>query len=294
MRNNMFAFYANNRNKRHPLRAYRAYTVIDTMGDMVCPTCGLDNDPAAAVCARCNSALARTAPTHYVPPPPPPGPAGPNRIPLVAGVCVLLVILAVAAGIYFRSASDDATPEPTGAQPVPTTVTEPDPEPEPTTPPTTAPTTTSTPAGDPRTQAAAIDAVLSDSVASRRKLNQAIEQVGGCDDLAGAVADIRAVGEERQSQMETVRNADLSALSGGEGLRSGLVTALQYAWEADQGFLAWAEPTLSGGCAAADDAGYSRGRAASNSAGTAKRAFLSRWNPVAQANGLRTRSAEQI
>jgi hypothetical protein len=292
MRTNMFAFYANNQNKRHPVRAYRAYTVIDTMGDMVCPTCGLDNDPAATVCARCNSALARTAPAYYVPPPPPPpGSPGPNRIPLIAGVSVVLVILAVAAGIYFRTASteDEVTSQPTGTQPVPTTT---DPVPDPT---TTAPTTPPTTAvGDPRAQAAAIDAVLSDSVASRRKLNQAIEQVGGCDDLAGAVADIRAVGEERQSQMETVRNADLSALSGGEGLRSGLVTALQYAWDADQGFLAWAEPTLTGGCGAADDSGYSRGRAASNSAGTAKRAFLTRWNPVAQANGLRTRSADDI
>jgi hypothetical protein len=269
--------------------------VIDTMGDMVCPTCGLDNDPAAAVCARCNSALARTAPTYYVPPAPPPGPPGPNRIPLIAGISVLLVVLAVGAGIYFRTAAttDEVLPPPTGA-PTGTTTTQPEPEPT-TTAPTTPPTTTATtPAGDPRTQAAAIDAVLSESVASRRKLNQAIEQVGGCDDLAGAVADIRAVGAERQSQMETVRNADLSALSGGEGLRSGLVTALQYAWDADQGFLAWAEPTLTGGCGAANDAGYSRGRAASTSAGTAKRAFLARWNPVAQANGLRARSADDI
>jgi hypothetical protein len=205
---------------------------------------------------------------------------------------VVLVILAVAAGIYFRTAEteDRATSPPTGTQSVQTTTTDPAPDPT-TTAPTTAPTT---PTGDPRAQAATIDAVLSDSVASRRKLNQAIEQVGGCDDVAGAVADIRAVGEERQTQMATVRNADLSALSGGEGLRSGLLQALQYAWDADQGFLAWAEPTLTGGCGAADDAGYSRGRAASTSAGTAKRAFLTRWNPVAQDNGLRARSADDI
>jgi hypothetical protein len=291
MRTNMFAFYANNQNNRYPVRAYRAYTVIDTMGDMVCPTCGLDNDPSAALCARCNSTLARAAPTYYAPPPPPAVPPRPNRIPLIAGASVLLVVLAVAAGIYFRTnEADDPGPQQTEALPTQTgTSIEPtiEPAPEPATPPTTV-------AADPRAQAAAFDAVLSDSVASRRKLNLAIEQVGDCEGLAAAVTDIREVGDERQSQMETVRNADVSGLSGGDSLRSGLIEALQYAWEADQGFLAWAEPTLTGGCGAADDSGYDRGRSASTSAGVAKRAFLTRWNPVAQANGLRTRSADEI
>ncbi|WP_433795798.1 hypothetical protein [Actinoplanes sp. CA-252034] len=260
---------------------------------MVCPTCGLDNDPAAAVCARCNSALAPAPVTTHYAPPPPPTRARPNRLPLIAGVSVLLVALAVAAGIYMRPAAtgQEAAPQPTEAQPAPTTPPTTDPTTQPTTTPTTPPTSK---AADPRAQLTAIDAVLSGSVASRRKLNQAIEQVGGCDDLRGAVADIRAVGDERRSQMDTVRGADLSAVPTGEDLRSALVAALQYAYDADQGFLAWAEPTLTGGCGAADDAGYTRGRAASTSAGTAKRAFLARWNPLARANGLRTRSADDI
>ncbi|MFC4072593.1 hypothetical protein [Actinoplanes subglobosus] len=262
---------------------------------MVCPTCGLDNDPDAARCARCNSTLAHAATTYYAPPPPP-EPSRPNRVPLIAGASVLLVVLAVAAGIYFRTnGTDDPGPQPTEALPTRTEATT-DPVPAPTTTePTVDPTTpATTAAADPRAQAAAFDAVLSQSVASRRKLNLAIEQVGQCDGLAAAVADIRAVGDERQSQMETVRNADVSALSGGEELRAGLLEALRYAWEADQGFLAWAEPTLSGGCGAADDSGYDRGRSASTSAGAAKRAFLTRWNPVAKANGLRARSADDI
>src|SRR5688572_10302688 len=66
---------------------------------MACPTCGLDNDPSASACARCNAALAGT--------PAPPGSQDPrfarppqhtNRIPLVAGigVVVLLALVAVA------------------------------------------------------------------------------------------------------------------------------------------------------------------------------------------------------
>jgi hypothetical protein len=275
---------------------------IDTMGDMVCPTCGLDNDPASTLCARCNSALIRQTASHPPPPvPPPPNGRTTIRIPLLAGVGVLVVLLAVAAGLYLRSSSDepDAPVQAGSSLTVPTT----DPTTAATTPtaatPSTAVTTStssasSTTPADPRVQARVVDAVLSESVTSRRKLNVAIEQVGDCENLSGAVADIRSVGDERQSQMDTVRNADLSALSGGETLRAGLIEALRFAWEADQGFLAWAEPTLRGGCDATDDAGYARGRSASDSAGTAKRAFLKEWNPVARASGLKTRSANDI
>ncbi|MEU4626576.1 hypothetical protein AB0G04_42165 [Actinoplanes sp. NPDC023801] len=254
---------------------------------MVCPTCGLDNDPASTLCARCNSALTRQAPSH--PPPIPPIPPSRSRrsvrIPLLAGTGVLLLMLAVAAGLYLRAGHDEPDPVvQASTRTVPATAS------------ATVPATeaTTTPPPDPRAQARAVDAVLSDSVASRRKLNQAIERVGDCAGLSGAVADIRAVGEERQSQMDTVRDADLSALPDGETLRAALIEALRFAWEADQGFLAWAQPTLSGGCDAADDSGYARGRSASNSAGTAKRAFLAQWNPVARANGLSARSADEI
>jgi hypothetical protein len=272
---------------------------IDTMGHMVCPTCGLDNDPASTLCARCNSALTRQTPS-YPPPPVPvpvPVPAGaPSRIPLLAGAGVLVLLLTVAAGLYLRSGRGVPEPPPQAAAGVTVPVTSP--AASPTTSATASPTTPASPAATtaagPRAQARAIDAVLSESVASRRTLNEAIEQVGECKDLAGAVADIRAVGDERQSQMDTVRNADLSALSGGETLRAGLIEALRFAWEADQGFLTWAEPALRGGCGATDDSGYARGRSASDSAGTAKRAFLAQWNPVARANGLSARSAGDI
>lgn len=285
---------------------------------MVCPTCGLDNDPQSSLCARCNTALLQAPgysapPPGYPPPPaapgypppsapgypPPPAPPGAPRrrdnLPLIIGAAVLILLTAVGGVVYTRTSGDRAEP-PAQTQaapdPVATTATT-DPVPPPTVA-TTDPTATTATPGDPREQAAALDAVLSESVKSRRKLNVAIQRVDDCDDLGGAVADIRDVGAERQSQMDTVRNADLSALPGGETLRSGLISALQHAWEADQGFLQWAEPTLTGGCGAANDAGYDRGRAASTSAGTAKRAFLADWNPVARANGLSPRSADDI
>ncbi|MDI6102406.1 hypothetical protein QLQ12_27685 [Actinoplanes sp. NEAU-A12] len=267
---------------------------------MVCPTCGLDNDPRSLHCARCNATLA-AAPTYPAPPAtpgyptPPPGIPRRNNLPLIIGAAVLVLLTAIGALVYTRTSGEPAgPPAQTQAAPAPTatTVTT-EPEPTATTATATAATATAT-AGDPREQAAAIDAVLSQSVKSRRKLNEAIQRISDCDDLGAAVTDITAVGAERQSQMDTVRNADLSALPTGETLRSGLISALQHAWEADQGFLRWAEPTLTGGCGAANDAGYDRGRAASTDAGAAKRAFLTDWNPVARANGLSTRSADDI
>jgi hypothetical protein len=366
---------------------------------MVCPTCGLDNDPQSSLCARCNTALTpapaplaapsasppasgfpppghaapgHAAPGHpapgnpassgdpasssdptvpgYQPPPasdptvpghlPPATSAGPtvhgtptapihpqpghpaqpgyptaqpgyptaqagypaaqpgqkrqrDRLPLIIGAAVLILLTAIGVVVYDRTSGDPATP-PAQTQAAPATTTATVTTTEPVPPTTDATTTPVTPAGDPREQAAALDAVLSDSVRSRRKLNLAIQQVDNCAGLSAAVGDLRAVGDERRSQMDTVRNADLSALPAGETLRTSLISALQFAWEADQGFLQWAEPTLAGGCGAADDAGYARGRAASTSAGTAKRTFLAEWNPVARANGLSTRSADDI
>lgn len=275
---------------------------IDTMGDMVCPTCGLDNDPASTLCARCNSALTRQTAVHPPAPVPPPPNRRTIRIPLLAGVGVLVLLLAVAAGLYLRSGRDEPDPPVRAGSSLTVPTTDPTTAVTPPAAAATTPSAVTTPTGsasptalaDPRAQARVVDAVLSESVASRRKLNVAIERVGDCENLSGAVADIRAVGVERQSQMDTVRNADLSAVSGGETLRAGLIEALRFAWEADQGFLTWAEPTLRGGCDATDEAGYARGRSASDSAGTAKRAFLREWNPVARANGLKTRSANDI
>ncbi|MFC3742542.1 zinc finger Ran-binding domain-containing protein [Paractinoplanes deccanensis] len=307
---------------------------------MVCPTCGLDNDPSATACARCNTAL----PVHATPPdgssapawpppgyagaftpsspppgyspaaspypppgadpppgyvapqpgyaaPPPPGPPPRNWLPLVAGISVLVLIALVAGLVLYRNNQKDPVAAPTTQA---TSVLTTDPA---TTAPTTPPTTaTTTAAADPLPQARVVDDVLNRSKSSRDKLNNAIDRVGRCTGLSGALADLRAVGDERRAQIAEVKAADLSAVDNGESIRSTLVTALQHSLDADAAFVEWAEAAVDNGCAntTSRKAAYARGLAASDQAGTSKTAFLAVWNPVAGQLGLPARTRQGI
>ncbi|MGI5185768.1 hypothetical protein ACQEVZ_56935 [Dactylosporangium sp. CA-152071] len=152
--------------------------------------------------------------------------------------------------------------------------------------------------GDPRAQAAAVDAVLDASVASRTKLNAAIARVDDCTAVEQAVADLRAVGTERQAQLDAVAAADLSALPEGEQLRGLLTDALRYSLAADRGFVLWGQAVQAGGCdggGRADyQADYQEAQRQSRLAGDAKARFLVVWNPVAARHGLPDRSSAGI
>ncbi|XVU28630.1 hypothetical protein ACQPZJ_16735 [Actinoplanes sp. CA-054009] len=298
---------------------------------MVCPTCGLDNDPSAAACARCNTALVAAPawpPPGYTPTAPPPGytpqpgyppqpgygdagppapgypapPSGPpvygrpprNWLPLVAGISVVVLIALVAGLVLYRNGQDDPVAGPAPATQTTTTVTTTGTTTG-TTDSTTAPPTTTT-AADPLPQARVVDDVLVRSKASRDKLNSAIDRVGRCTGLSGALADMRAVGDERRTQIDEVRNADLSAVGNGESIRSTLVTALQHSLDADAAFVEWAAAAVNNGCAdtTGRKAAYNRGLAESEQAGTSKVAFLAVWNPVAGQLGLPTRTRQGI
>jgi len=257
---------------------------------MVCPTCGLDNDPSAEVCARCNTTLGTPPPLVPPPPLPPTFPAYPrpprNQLPLIAGLSVVILIALVVAVVIYRNGQ----PQPPAAAPAPAGTT------PATTPATTTPAAGPAPASDPLPQAETIDALLDRSIASRNKLNSAIDRVSRCTGLSGALDDMRSVGEERRAQIAEVREADLSALANGESIRSTLVTALQHSLDADQAYVEWAEPTVSGGCADTGSrrAAFAKGRSASDEAGAAKEAFLAEWNPTATQLGLAARSRQKI
>jgi hypothetical protein len=290
---------------------------------MVCASCGLDNDPAATFCAVCNAALtARPSaggpsaggpsaggpsaagwrePGQPVPvawPPPQPvyeSPGGRSPLmPLLLGLGVVLLIGVIVTGVlYVRNGQkNEPAAAPVVAQSTGTTTTGPTTTGPTTTGPTTSPATASPVSA--HEQAAVIDAVVDRSVASRAKLNRAIDRVRRCTGLAGALAEMRTVGAERNAEIATVASADLSAFSDGESIRSTLRSALGFALGADEHYVGWAQPTLTGGCgpSAARTAAWDHGQAVSTQAQAAKQQFVAVWNPVAVSLGFPARNTE--
>jgi len=260
---------------------------------MVCRSCGLDNDPYATFCARCNATLAAEATQpQFSPPASPPGPAPfppRRRSPLLFPVLAAGVILLLAAGVLvMRPGKPDnqvAAPAATTAYPATAAAV---------TSPAADPTTK--PAASPQDQAEVFDKLLNRSAASRAKLNQAIANVNRCTRLDVALARMRAVGDERTQQIAAVDAADVSALAGGETLRSTLKVALSNALAADREFVAWATPAVTGGCGntTARKAAWNRGQAASKKAQAAKKQFVAAWNPVAVPLGFESRTTQYI
>jgi hypothetical protein len=249
---------------------------------MECASCGLDNDPAATHCARCGTPFpapafvpARSLSPAGLPYPPPQAPP-PRRgfpiAPLVIGLAVVLLVGVILAGVLLVRRDKPATPAASKATPAAGKATP-----------------------DARAQAEVIDRLLDESTASREKLNKAIEKVNRCTQLDAALADMRAVGDERNQQIATLDAADVSAIDTGS-LRSSLKSALRAALGADQQFVAWAAPTVSGGCGdtAARTAAWRSAQEFSKQAQAAKKTFVAQWNPVATPLGFGERSTQRI
>ena len=273
---------------------------------MVCPTCGLENDPTSTACARCNTALSEPPTAPFAAPMAPPAyrpveqptapiyraaPVRPGRLPLFAAAAAVLLIAVVAAAIIvYRGSGTPPAQVLNGAG-----STQPATD-EPTQPITEDPTQPITEGPSAHDQAVVIDGLLGRSVASRRKLNAAIDLVNRCTALATALSRMRDVGTERQQQLAAVGSADLSALPNGDQLRAALSDALRNALAADQAYVSWTAPTVSAGCANTGRrrAAFAQGRAASDQAQAAKKRFLAIWNPIAAQEGLAQRSSTDI
>jgi hypothetical protein len=221
-------------------------------------------------------------------------PLKPSRSRVLLPLTVIVVVLVIASTVIavvkltggpsggaVASQSSDAP----GPGPVPTT-TAPGP-----TPTTAGPTQ---PAGDPKAQAAAVDALLDASISSRTKLNAAIDLVNNCTLFEKAIGDMQTVGTERQSQIDSVSRFDLSAIPEGEQVRSMLKEALGFSLAADRSFVPWGQARQSSGCNGGGQADYQEAQRQSQNASDAKGRFLGVWNPVASRYGLRTRSSNDI
>jgi hypothetical protein len=242
---------------------------------MRCPSCGLDNYPASLYCARCNASLV-VQQYGYQPQVVSPHSGSPVGSRSVAWPLAALGIAVIVAAVFLFGLRL-VNRHPAGSMPVANTG---------------PAVTSSTAVADGRRalqQATAINGILDASSASRRKLNSAIDRVGRCSGVSAALADLRAVGDERRAQLADLNQQDLSALAYGDQIRSTLGAALQASLNADEKFVEWA----SSGCGA-KNASYNDAQAFSEQAGTYKRQFIGIWNGLASKYGLPARSRDTI
>nr|BFE65546.1 hypothetical protein GCM10020063_100720 [Dactylosporangium thailandense] len=219
-------------------------------------------------------------------------PLKPNRgrvlLPLTVIVVVLVIASTVIAVVKLTGGpGGSAAASSSSGAPVPgPTTTGPGPGP------TSAAQTTG--GGDPKAQAAAVDALLDASVASRTKLNAAIDLVGKCTLFDKAIADMQTVGTERQSQIDSVTRFDLAAIPEGEQVRAMLKESLGFSLAADRSYVPWGQAQQASGCGGGGESDYQEAQNQSKNATDAKTRFLGVWNPVASRYGLRQRQVTDI
>ncbi|WP_121437339.1 hypothetical protein [Actinomadura pelletieri] len=151
------------------------------------------------------------------------------------------------------------------------------------------------PAGT-KEQAVALNAVLDDSVGTRRILAGAITRAGKCATLPQAIQGFQKVAQQRQDQLARTRRLQVNELAKGERIRASLTEALTASLQVDQVLLQWAQRNQR------DCRGKPRpsaaqvpGRAAIERRATAaKKRFVVLWNPVAKETGQPPRSWRRV
>ncbi len=132
--------------------------------------------------------------------------------------------------------------------------------------------------------------------ASRAELGPAISDASRCDGIEDAIAALERIRGERQDQLGKARDLQVDALDQGTEMREALTRAADYSLQADEEFLAWAQANE--GCTESEtppDGNFERGQDISRTqAGPAKQEFTDLWNPVAEQEGLSTRSADKF
>jgi serine/threonine protein kinase len=144
-------------------------------------------------------------------------------------------------------------------------------------------------------QAAALGTLLTSSAAARTALHQAVDQVGTCANLSGAVSQLQNVVNQRASEYGRASALPTSALPDGVKVKSELITALSSSLTADREYLTWAQQQLAGGCTpSSQSSAYNAAFSTSQLADAAKQAFVQVWNPVAARYGIAQNSARNI
>jgi hypothetical protein len=235
----------------------------------------------------------------------PPGPGGwaePERRsrPGLAVVGVVVLVLALVAGgvtvlAMRRTAAGGPAATPSAS---PSASGSPAPYPAGSYPSAPLPAPSYSPAGgDLSTQAAALDALLSNSVASRAAVVQAAAQIGACTSLDSAKSAMLAAAATRESAASAAGSLSVNALPNSSGLVGLLVQMMQASASADRSYAAWADDAASGQCrggSAVHTANFTAAEAASSQATSLKQQFAATWAPIAAQAHLPARTADQL
>jgi hypothetical protein len=141
------------------------------------------------------------------------------------------------------------------------------------------------PAGYPEAQA--VNGILSVTGGSRSSLGSALNDLGNCTNIDGAVGVLQRVASERSDQVTRAQQLDVHALPSGDVIKSTLIEALSDSLQADNAYVAWGRNEQVYGCGA--DQNKAAGDQASAAATSAKQRFVAAWNPVALRYGLPAR-----
>ena len=207
------------------------------------------------------------------------------RGPVLAAGAAVVVAAAVVSGVALSGRSAPA--HPAAATPSPAA----------SSPSAASPSATSSPSGPAAAsqQAAALAALLTSSGAARTALHNAVNQVGSCTNLSGAVSQLQAVVNQRAGQYGRASALPASALPDGPQVKSKLMAALGSSLTADRDYLSWARQQLAGGCTpTSQSSAYDAAFSASQRADAAKQAFVQVWNPVAARYGIAQESPRDI
>lgn len=145
-------------------------------------------------------------------------------------------------------------------------------------------------------QAAAMNALLNDSVDTRRILAGALGRAGKCKTLPQAIQGFQTVAQRRQNQLRRTSRLQVDKLANGERLRGSLSQALTTSLQVDQVLLQWAQANQRN-CHGKPrpSAAQVPGRAAIEQRATAaKKQFVVLWNPVAKKTGQPQRSWKRV
>jgi hypothetical protein len=208
------------------------------------------------------------------------------RGPLIAGLVAALLTAAVVAGFLFWKKQDNSS-DGTVADPKPVASTSKSQSQSKA--PEKAPVTTDEPPStdevDAEGQAKAVDGLLGDMVASRKKLEVSYE----CSDKKQDLSTFSTAIKERENQLNDAEDLDVSALDQGDDVKAALKGALSASVAFNKEAVKWLKDENGCGGDAAE-----RLKDEISKVAKAKAKFLDLWKPIASDQGLDARSADEI